>query len=161
MHAGRRRFVETFESITSLALHSPLLIRLNSFLSILTISHLRVVAHILRVKIALCEAWYVRRYHLFVVYGIPVDVCAPRMVLDTADLALSYATSRVLVEHQFQKVCKLGGDELPGELKLLVERAHKHLVLVCRIEGRQTRHHLVKHGTQAVIVDSVAVRVTI
>jgi len=59
----------------------------------------RRLSDVLRVKITLEKVWDVWGCLSLLNYCLPVDVCAPWMSFDTADLTLSYSTSRILVQH--------------------------------------------------------------
>ena len=70
------------------------------------------------------------------------------MALDPTDLPLSDSSTRVLMKHQLKKIRELVRDELARVLQLAVERAHEHLILICRVKRRQAGYHLIEDGAQ-------------
>ena len=83
----------------SLALKLFELLRAQHFKFHGVFTHRRRLSNVLRVKVALENAWNVWRGLSFLNYCLPVNVGAPRMCFDPTDLTLRDATSRVLVQH--------------------------------------------------------------
>ena len=53
------------------------------------LSHSRGLSHILRVEVRPRDTWDMRRLHSFLKYGLPVDISAPWVGFDAADLTFS------------------------------------------------------------------------
>lgn len=83
------------------------------------------------------------------------------MVLNFKSLTFCNSSKLVLIKHEAQQVCKVVAYQVCWEVKLLLKSVLKHLGLICGVKGRKACYHLEKDRADTVIIDAIAVGLSI